>query len=105
MRLFPESKIPSHSKKRILIMDDEAGFTGLIQMSVARTDRYIIRVENDPTKVLEAAQEFSPDLILLDLVMPKMDGRSVARLIRADSRLQDARIVFLTGSIWRKEDA
>ena len=105
MRLFPDFKIPFQSKKRILLMDDEAGFTGLVEMSLAKTDRYRIKVENDPTKVVEAALEFTPDLILLDLVMPKMDGRIVARLIRAEPRLKKTRIVFLTGSIWPKEDA
>ena len=45
------------------------------------------------------AVEFRPDLVLLDLVMPKADGADVARQIRADPRLGKTPIVFLSGSI------
>jgi len=89
----------ANAKKRILLVDDEEGFTHLVQVNLERTGRYIVRAENDPTNAVEAAAEFQPDLILLDLVMPKVDGSHVGRQILGDPRLKDTRIMFLTGAI------
>ena len=99
MRFLPAFRKRQRTKKRILLVDDESGFTKLTRMNLERTDRYIIREENDVTKALDAAVEFKPDLVLLDLVMPKSDGAKIGRLINGDPRLHDTRIVILTASI------
>lgn len=91
----------SNGKKRILLVDDEEGFTRLVQVNLERTGRYVVREENDPASAVETAAEFQPDLILLDLVMPKIDGPHLSRQILGDPRLKDTRIMFLTGSIAR----
>src|ERR1043165_1795885 len=87
------------NKRRILIVDDEAGFTRLLKINLERMGNYVVREENDGTKALDVALEFMPDLIFLDAVMPKIAGASLGRQIRRDPRLQETRIVFLTGSI------
>lgn len=92
-------------KKRILIVDDESGFTRLLKLTLERTGGYLVREENDGTKALMAAREFSPDLILLDIVMPKIDGGDVASQIKADPMLKGTRIVFLTAIVSKKEAA
>ena len=97
--LFLRALTKANGKKRILLVDDEEGFTRLVQVNLERTGRYIVRGENDATKAVETAAEFQPDLILLDLVMPKMDGPHLGRLIQGDPRLKETRIMFLTGSI------
>jgi CheY-like chemotaxis protein len=99
--LFLRAPTKANSKKRILLVDDEEGFTRLVQVNLERTGRYIVREENDPTNAVETAAEFQPDLILLDLVMPKMDGPRLSRQIQNDPRLKETRIMFLTGSIAR----
>ena len=104
MRLLPAVMNPRLAKKRILLVDDEAGFTRLLKVNLERSGRYVLREENDATKALEAAVEFQPDLILLDVVMPKMDGANLCHQIRRDPRLQGVQIVFLTGSIQKSED-
>ncbi len=90
-------------KKRILIVDDESGFTRLMKLTLERTGDYIVREQNDGTKALETAREFRPDLILLDIVMPKIDGGDVARQIQADGSLSKSKIVFLTAIVSKKE--
>ena len=52
---------------------------------------------------LEAAKEFRPDLILLDVIMPDIDGGQVAAQIKADSQIKDTPIVFLTAIVSKKE--
>lgn len=91
-------------KKRVLIVDDESGFTRLLKLTLERTGRYSVLEQNDATKALEAARTFRPDLMLLDIVMPKMDGGDVARQITADPTLKHTKIVFLTAIVSKKEE-
>lgn len=56
-------------------------------------------MENDPTKAVAAARDFQPDLAILDVIMPDMDGGEVAEKFRADARLRDVPIVFLTAIV------
>ena len=90
-------------KKRILIVDDESGFTRLLKLTLEKTGLYVVREENDGTKAREAAREFKPDMIFLDIVMPKIDGGDVASQIKADWMLKDTKIVFLTAIVSKKE--
>jgi len=87
-------------KTRILIVDDEPGFTRLLKLVM---HRYDIREENDPTRALETAREFRPDLILMDVIMPGIDGGNLAAQCRADVMLQRIPIVFLTAVVSPRE--
>lgn len=89
--------------KRILIVDDEAGFTRLLKLTLEGTKRYIVKEENDGSQALTVARQFRPDLMLLDIVMPKMDGGDVARQITADPTLKSVKIIFLTAIVSQKE--
>ena len=89
--------------KKILIVDDEAGFTRLIKLTLEKTGRYEVCEVNDGTKAWNKAREFRPDLILLDIVMPKIDGGDVAAQIQRDPLLDGVAIVFLTAIVSEKE--
>src|SRR3954464_15616571 len=91
-----------NDRPKILIVDDEKGFTKLT--SLAMND-FEFREENNPLKALETARSFQPDLILLDVVMPEMDGGDIAAQIKADPALKDVPIVFLTAIVTEKETA
>ena len=62
------------SRKRILVIDDEASFTRNLKLNLEETGEYEVREENKGTEGLTAAREFRPDLILLDVIMPDMAG-------------------------------
>ena len=91
------------NQKRILIVDDESGFTRLLKLTLEKTGNFIVKEENDATRAHETAHEFRPDLILLDIVMPKIDGGDVASKIREDWSLHRTPIVFLTAIVSNKE--
>jgi CheY-like chemotaxis protein len=91
------------NKKRLLIVDDESGFTRLLKLTLERTGHYTVREENDGTAAWLVAREFRPDIIFLDIVMPKIDGGDVARQIRSDPLLARVPIVFLTAIVSQKE--
>jgi len=91
------------AKKRILIVDDEPGITRTMKVNLERTGVYTVRTENQAGQALAAAREFEPDLILLDVMMPDMDGGEVAAGFRDDPALQHIPIVFLTAIVSKKE--
>jgi len=88
---------------KILLVDDEPAFTRTMRNYLQETGRYYVRMENDPTRVVAVAREFKPDLIVLDVIMPDMDGGEVAAQIKADERLKHTPILFLT-AIVSKDD-
>jgi CheY-like chemotaxis protein len=90
-------------KKKILVIDDEASVTRMVKVNLELAGPYEVKPENDPRHALAAAHEFEPDLILLDVMMPQMDGGEVANLIRSDPRLKHVPIVFLTAIVSKKE--
>lgn len=85
--------------KRILVVDDEPGFTRLLKLNLEKTGRFEVRTVNQAPATLAAAREFKPDLILLDVVMPGLDGGEVIRLLRADPTLQSIPVLFLTATV------
>jgi CheY-like chemotaxis protein len=87
------------SKKRILLVDDEKSFTNLLKLNLEDTGNYDVRVENWAEDALTAAREFKPDLILLDIIMPRLPGGNVAALIKEDAALKSTPIVFLTAAV------
>src|SRR3978361_678194 len=83
-------------QRRILLIDDEPQLTAMVRQALEATGRYLIKEENHSLRALHAARHFQPDLILLDVIMPDLDGRDVAAEMRADPALQDVPIVFVT---------
>lgn len=91
------------NKTKILIVDDDAGLSKLVQIMLEKTRLYEARVENRSQNALRVARDFKPNLILLDVDMPGLDGGDVARQIRADSALQQTPVIFFTSIISRDE--
>jgi DNA-binding response OmpR family regulator len=86
-------------KRRILVVDDEVGFTRLLKLNLEQTRRYEVCVANWAEDALPLARRFRPDLVLLDVIMPRMFGGDVAARLRADRTLQKTPIVFLTAAV------
>ena len=81
--------------KRILVVDDEPDVTELVSFRL-RKEGYEVEVINDPLQIMGKAAEFRPDLFILDIMMPELDGIKICRMIRADKNLSAAPVVFLT---------
>lgn len=84
------------ARRRILIVDDEAETTRLLRMMLERKRPYEVRVENDSKLALDAARDFHPDLVLLDIIMPDLDGGDVAALLRGEPALHGLPIIFIS---------
>jgi CheY-like chemotaxis protein len=102
-RPSPSTSSAVKEKRRILIVDNDRDSTHLVKILLERTGRYLVLEENDATKAHQSAQNFRPDLILLDIVMPETDGGEVAAQIQADPELQRTSIIFLTALVTKAE--
>ena len=90
-------------KKRILLIDDEPSFTHMLKLNLEETGEFEVRAENSGTEGLATARQFKPDLILLDIIMPHINGCDVAFQMGADRDIKNTPIVFLT-AVAKKED-
>ena len=97
------SESATKDKRRILIVDDDPNSTHLVKVLLERSGRYLVLEENDARKAHQNAQNFRPDLILLDIMMPEEDGGELAEEIRADRALHNTPIIFLTALVTRDE--
>ena len=101
--LEPVSASAAKGKRRILIVDDDANSTHLVKILLERSGPYLVLEENDATKADQTAHNFKPDVILLDIVMPEMDGGEIATQIEADRELHDTPIIFVTALVTQGE--
>ena len=101
--LDPVSESAAKGKRRILIVDDDANSTHLVKILLERAGPYLVLEENDAAKADQTAHNFKPDVILLDIVMPKIDGGELATQIEADRELHETPIIFLTALVTHSE--
>ena len=92
-------------KKKILLVDDERGFTAMLSINLEATGEYEVRAENNPRHAVSAALQFHPDVILLDVIMPYLEGPDIAHQIEKNRDLQGVPIIFLTATVRNDEVA
>ena len=97
------TEITSDNLKRILIIDDEPDMTFLVRLNLQKTGRYDVREENASAQALSIAKDFQPDLILLDVMMPELDGGDVLAQLKSDPNLRHVPVVFLTATVLKEE--
>ncbi len=89
--------------KKILIIDDDEGLSKIFKIGLEATGRYSVRTESKGRQGLAAAKAFRPDLILLDIVIPDMEGGEVGSQIKTDKEVGDTPILFLTVAATKEE--
>lgn len=80
---------------RVLIADDEPAIALSLEF-LLRNAGYETRTVRDGEAALRSAREFAPDLIVLDLMLPRVNGLDVCRALRADRRLDGTKVLMLT---------
>ncbi|MBU0504011.1 MAG: response regulator [Candidatus Omnitrophota bacterium] len=93
------------NKKIVLIIDDEENFCKLVKKNIEKTGEYEVHIATNGEDGIKLAREIKPDLLLLDVVMPGMDGSDVASKIRDDQSIEDTPIVFLTAIVREEESS
>jgi CheY-like chemotaxis protein len=93
----------NNQRRRILVVDDEPSITRLLKLNLEQTGEFEVATENVPQSALAVAERFQPDLILLDVIMPGLDGGHLASVLGQSPRLKGVPIVFLTAAVKREE--
>jgi len=88
--------------KRILIVDDERDLVAPLEMRLSASGRFEVSSALDGEEGLRKAQMLRPDVALIDLTMPEMDGWHLCRRLREDERTRGTRIVVMTA--WASPD-
>jgi len=81
--------------KEILIVDDEPSIVVPIQFLMEQQGYNVLVAENGED-ALDIIYKYKPDLILLDIMLPRIDGYEVCEIVRLDPRYRDIKIIFLT---------
>ena len=82
--------------KRILVIDDEPDVLTAIKSSLERQRGFKVSIANDGEEAIEVLKTETPDLVVLDLVMPKLGGDRLLRLIRQNERTVETPVIIST---------
>lgn len=82
-------------QKKILIVDDEPNIVVPLEFLMEQNN-FEVKVAESGEQALEAIEDFKPDLILLDIMLPGMDGYEVCQKVRQNPQLQQTKIIFLS---------
>ena len=82
--------------RRVMVVDDHV-VSGELLVEILSMEGYVVRVAHCGRDAMATAREFKPQIALLDVGLPDMDGFTLARLLKADSQLRQIRLVGLSG--------
>jgi two-component system phosphate regulon response regulator PhoB len=85
----------AHEERRVLIVDDEPDVTELLEFKLKQAG-FLVRAINDPLRALGLARDIRPEVIILDMMMPDLNGLQLLKMIRSDALLRDTPVLFLT---------
>ncbi len=102
-RFMKDNGIPTDAlesgKRKVLLVDDEADLVQLMKTALEEDGRFEIRSAGNGFDAGMMVKEYRPDIIVLDLMLPDINGREVCHRVRADSSLENVRILCISGMV------
>jgi two-component system, OmpR family, response regulator len=95
--------MPDKPLNRICYVEDDPDIQRIVRLTLERVGKMTVEVVGDSTKAVETIAAFKPDLVMLDWMMPVMDGPAVFRAMRERAETRDLPVVFITAKASRKE--
>ena len=95
--------MPERPLNRICYVEDDEDIQRIVRMSLERVGKMTVEVVGDPTKAIEAMTGFHPDLVMLDWMMPKMDGPAVFRQMKLRPDTSHLPVVFITAKAAQRD--
>ncbi len=90
---------------KILIIDDEPDFSSLLKANLNETREFVVQDINDSALAVRVAKKFQPDLCIIDVVMPGMDGGDVVARFSNELELKDIPVIMLTALVEENPDS
>ena len=95
--------MPATPLRKICYVEDDEDIQRIVRMSLERIGKMTVTVVGDPTKAIEAIVEFKPDLVMLDWMMPVMDGPTVFRHMKTRPETSGLPVVFITAKAAQRD--
>ena len=86
-------------KKIVLVIDDEEDFCGLVKRNLEASGGFQVAVCSDSAAAYQRAKQLKPDIILLDVMMPKISGPEIAEQLRASEETKRIPLVFVSAIV------
>ena len=95
--------MPDRPLIRICYVEDDEDIQRIVRMSLERVGKMTVEVVGDPTLAIDAINAFKPDLVMLDWMMPKLDGVALFRQMQALPETQALPVVFITAKASQRD--
>jgi CheY-like chemotaxis protein len=95
--------MPERPLNRICYVEDDEDIQRIVRMSLERVGKMTVEVVGDPTMAIDAMTTFKPDLVMLDWMMPRMDGPAVFREMKLHPETRALPVVFITAKAAQRD--
>ena len=95
--------MPERPLNRICYVEDDEDIQRIVRMSLERIGKMTVEVVGDPTKAIDAINAFKPDLVMLDWMMPVMDGPTLFRQMKTRPETSALPVVFITAKAAQRD--
>ena len=95
--------MPEKPLNRICYVEDDEDIQRIVRMSLERVGKMTVAVVSDPTQALQTFAEFKPDLVMLDWMMPAMDGPTLFRQMKLRPETSSLPVVFITAKASQRD--
>ena len=95
--------MPDRPLNRIVYVEDDEDIQRIVRMSLERVGKMTVAVVSDPTQAIETMAEFRPDLVMLDWMMPVMDGPALFRQMKLRPETSALPVVFITAKASQRD--
>ena len=95
--------MPARPLNRVCYVEDDEDIQRIVRMSLERVGKMTVAVVSDPTQAMQTFAEFKPDLVMLDWMMPKMDGPAVFRQMKLRPETSGLPVVFITAKAAQRD--
>ena len=95
--------MPERPLSRICYVEDDEDIQRIVRMSLERVGKMTVAVVSDPTRAIETIGEFKPDLVMLDWMMPVMDGPTLFKQMKLRPETSSLPVVFITAKAAQRD--
>jgi CheY-like chemotaxis protein len=95
--------MPDRPLNRICYVEDDEDIQRIVRMSLERLGKMTVHIVGDPTMAIDAMNSFKPDLVMLDWMMPKLDGPALFKQMQARPETQALPVVFITAKASQRD--
>ncbi len=95
--------MPAQPLNRVCYVEDDEDIQRIVRMSLERVGKMTVEVVGDPMQAIERIKAFKPEIVMLDWMMPGMDGPTLFRKMREVPETRDVPVVFITARASQRE--